>query len=291
MIRPLALLLLATPAAADLAPPGGEAVLRETEPLGSHRVATGPFDPDPRAATVEGAVARTTWLVPGASSSLALLVPLREALEADGYEVVFQCETDRCGGFDFRFGIDVTPAPQMFVNIADFRYLSARRGDDWVTVLTSVAGRAGHVQTTVVGEAGAPAPVVSTRAVPLGEVGRSLDATGRAVLADVTFGTGSTDLPGDYASLAELADYMAADPDVTVALVGHTDAEGGTEGNLALSKRRAEAARRLLVERHGIAAGRLESHGVGYFSPLARNDSPESRAANRRVEAVITSTD
>ncbi|MBM2575167.1 OmpA family protein [Jannaschia sp. Os4] len=287
----LVLLLLAPPAAADLAPPGGEAVVRDARPLSSHEVATAPFRPDPVTVTAEGAVTRTTWQVPGATTSLALLAPLREALEADGYEIVFQCETDRCGGFDFRFGIDVTPAPGMFVNIADFRYLAARKGEEWVTLLASVAGRMGHVQTTRVGDPGAPAPVVSTRDVALGGVGRSLQATGRAVLADVTFGTGSTELPGDYASLAELADYMAADPAVTVALVGHTDAEGGPEGNLAISKRRAEAARRLLIERHGVAADRVEAYGVGYFAPLARNDSAEARAANRRVEAVVTSVE
>jgi OOP family OmpA-OmpF porin len=111
------------------------------------------------------------------------------------------------------------------------------------------------------------------------------------VLDDLAFETGSVTLEGEYASLRALSDFLSASPGTTIALVGHTDAEGGAEGNIALSRRRAEAARKLLIERHGADPARIETHGVGFFAPLGPNDTEAGRAANRRVEAVITSTE
>lgn len=297
-------LLLCLPARAfEPRLPGATEVLRTSEGFGAHAVATGPARPDPPLEEAEGAVARTVWSAEGATTA-ALLSALRAQLDAEGYEMAFGCAARACGGFDFRFAIDVTPPPAMFVDLADFRYLSARRGEAWVTALASRAGDVAQVQVTAVLPSGAetgtdaeePAPVLSTRslpampAAPAGPVTARLAATGRAVLSDLAFATGSSELAGDHASLAELAAALDADPSLTVALVGHTDAEGGTEGNLAISRRRAEAARRLLVERHGVAPGRVEARGIGYFAPLARNDTAQGRAANRRVEAVVTST-
>jgi outer membrane protein OmpA-like peptidoglycan-associated protein len=69
-------------------------------------------------------------------------------------------------------------------------------------------------------------------------------------------------------------------------VVGHTDNQGTLAYNLDLSKRRAAAVVKALVRQHGIAAGRLEGHGVGFLAPVAPNDSEPNRAKNRRVELV-----
>ena len=287
--------LLAVPAHA-FAPalPGAEEVLRAVEPVATHRVALAAFRPDPVVRTVEGALARTVWTVPGDAASAALMRLIRDQAEAAGYETVFACETRGCGGFDFRFGIDVAAPPAMFVDLADFRYLAARRGDDWVTALVSRTGAAGQVQVTTVttGVAGgeAPAATLSTRAAPVGPVAEALAAEGRAVLADVTFASGSAVLEGGGGSLPTLAAWLAARPGATLALVGHTDAVGGAEGNIAISRRRAEAVRAALIDL-GADPARLEARGVGYFAPLAANDTSEGRARNRRVEAVVTSVE
>ncbi|MGB3555714.1 MAG: OmpA family protein [Jannaschia sp.] len=298
-----ACLLAAAPGgAADLALPYPAVPTSAEElPLSSHRVATGPWDDAVPFRVVEGAVTRRTWRLdaPGATP-LQILDPLREQLLADGYEVAFACETRGCGGFDFRFGIDVTPAPAMFVNLTAYRYLAARRGDAWTTLLVSMSGDAGYVQETRIvplGTAAAPTPgpVASGEpapAIPTSEIGTALATLGHVVLSDLIFATGSSDLTApDYPSLAALAGYMADNPSVTVALVGHTDAQGGAEGNLAISRRRADSARALLTGRYGVEAGRVESRGVGYFAPVAGNDTDAGREANRRVEAVVTSTD
>jgi outer membrane protein OmpA-like peptidoglycan-associated protein len=86
--------------------------------------------------------------------------------------------------------------------------------------------------------------------------------------------------------LKELGDTLARHADWTISIGGHTDDVGDDAYNLRLSERRAAAVVRALVERHGIAPGRLQSAGFGESSPIEPNDTAEGRAVNRRVELV-----
>lgn len=316
MIRTIALTLAAATGAqaAPLAPPpDATPTLSEETPLDGVRVATGPFSDTLPSVMAEGAVTRRVWQLPDPGSSLAITRPLREALVAEGWKVVFECAARDCGGFGFRFEIDVAPAPDMFVDLADYRYLSARRGEAWTILIASRSGARGYLQATeVTPVAGAPAAPDPEGEAPPREAGLpettaprpdpvmrpdpsdlavSLRRTGRAVLSGLDFATGSTALDGgDYPSLAALAAYLEAEPDVNVALVGHTDAVGSAEGNMAISRARAQSARDLLIRRYGTAPGRVAARGVGPYAPLADNATEEGRRANRRVEAVVTST-
>ena len=59
---------------------------------------------------IEGRVDRQTWrIASGPVTTLQVLTPLREQIEKDGFSVVLDCETQSCGGFDFRFGVEVVP--------------------------------------------------------------------------------------------------------------------------------------------------------------------------------------
>jgi len=71
-----------------------------------------------------------------------------------------------------------------------------------------------------------------------------------------------------------------------ILLIGHTDAIGTDAYNLGLSRRRAEAVRRLLLAR-GIDPRRIRIEAAGSHRPRASNAHPAGRAANRRVEVVI----
>ena len=53
----------------------------------------------------------------------------------------------------------------------------------------------------------------------------------------------------------------------------------------AIKKKRAEAVKAWLVK-NGVAADRLTAEGFGDKKPVAKNDSEEGRAKNRRVELV-----
>jgi len=84
--------------------------------------------------------------------------------------------------------------------------------------------------------------------------------------------------------LQEIAGILRKNPDWTLAIVGHTDNVGRDAANLDLSRRRAQSVKAALVERYAIDGGRLTTGGFGASQPQAKNDTPEGRARNRRVE-------
>jgi outer membrane protein OmpA-like peptidoglycan-associated protein len=99
------------------------------------------------------------------------------------------------------------------------------------------------------------------------------------------FGTAAIDPISDRA-LAELAQGLAGHPDWKVTVEGHTDSVGTDAANQALSKRRADAVRGRLAERHGVDTRTWGVVGYGATRPRESNATIEGRARNRRVELV-----
>lgn len=273
-------------------------------------IATGPWS-EGTIATVptEGTVSQNAWKIGvDGLTTLQVLQPIRDQLIADGYTPLYSCEDDACGGFDFRFALDILPPPQMQVNLGDFRYWAGVKdhdaGADHIVLVVSQIAQAAYVQIDRV-STGGELGRVSTRGTPAASapataptpqstlgIAASLRSIGRAVLDDLSFAPGSSDLSdGSYASLATLAGILKADPALRVALVGHTDSAGSLEGNIGLSKRRARAVRQRLIQSHGIPAAQLGAEGMGYLSPVANNQTEAGREANRRVEVIVTSTE
>lgn len=87
-------------------------------------------------------------------------------------------------------------------------------------------------------------------------------------------------------SLTELAKVLLKKLEWRLQISGHTDNVGAAQGNLILSKKRAEAVRDFLVEK-GIETDRLSVLFFGEKEPIASNDTPEGRQQNRRVEMTI----
>lgn len=249
----------------------------------------------------EGDIARATWRLDATGmTALQVLRPLRDQLEAAGFRIVLDCISSVCGGFDFRFATEVLPAPNMFVNINAFQFITALRGaadapTEVVTVLASTTAASAYIQIIQAGGAkkkvvatGEP-PVPHVKVVP-GNLAEALIGQGHAVLDGLDFETGTSDLgQGKFPSLEQLATIMAARPTLRIALVGHTDTVGGLNTNIALSRRRAQSVRQRLISEHGIAGGRMEADGMGYLSPVASNLDEVGREANRRVEVVLLS--
>lgn len=153
MIRILAACaaLAALPAAAqDLDPPPGAVVTHASDSaLDSYALPLAPHDGSGvPARRLEGRIERRSWRLSGSpATSLQLLAPLRAQVQAQGYDIVFECADRDCGGFDFRFATEVIAAPDMHVNLRDFRFLSATRGADAaVSVLVSVTVTAAYIQ-------------------------------------------------------------------------------------------------------------------------------------------------
>ena len=106
--------------------------------------------------------------------------------------------------------------------------------------------------------------------------------------ADVLFDFDKADIRADAArALAQVATLIRAYPSGSATLEGHTDSKGDDAYNQGLSKRRAEAVERWLVEKEGIEAARLTPRGYGESRSVASNDDEAGRQRNRRVEVVI----
>lgn len=285
------------------------------EPLASYALPIGPWqDGQVSSRILEGPLEQTAWRIaaPG-MTTLQILSPLRDQLARAGFRTLWECETDACGGFDFRFAIDVMPEPDMHVDLGDFRFLSAERigvdGPEAVSLLVSRSVETGFVQMVSIGAAlPATPPLVPAHqptpaavaadvqqsadpVLPPSGLATALQANGSAVLEDLVFRSGSADLgPGPFETLAALADFLKQDPARSVALVGHTDASGGLAGNTALSRARAASVRERLIAEYAVPAAQIAAEGVGYLAPRATNQTEEGRARNRRVEVIVTST-
>ena len=100
----------------------------------------------------------------------------------------------------------------------------------------------------------------------------------------IEFESGSATLaPQGRAILDEMAAAMRRIGTARVQIVGHTDAVGRRDSNVALSLARAGAVRAYL-EQQGITAGNLSVQGLGPDQPVADNATPAGRARNRRIE-------
>lgn len=256
----------------------------------------------------KGQVEMQAWAVaPDQLSTLRILAPLREQLVDAGFEILLDCKDTDCGGFDFRYALDLLPEPEMHVDLGDFRYLTAQKlASDGIPeiigLMVSRSAKSGFIQISHIGPTSEqPATIVaSSKSSAIGvfdmpstglAIGEYLETLGRAPLDDLAFDPGLATLAGsDFTSLAELAGYLNDHPDISVALVGHTDSKGSLAANIALSRRRATSVVERLVANFGISPERLAAEGVGYLSPRASNITDEGRAKNRRVEVIITST-
>ncbi len=76
-------------------------------------------------------------------------------------------------------------------------------------------------------------------------------------------------------------------PEAAVKIVGHTDAIGEFDRNIAVSKKRAEAVYELLLAGAPAAKNRTSFEGKGPVDALFDNGLPEGRALNRTVTVVL----
>lgn len=85
--------------------------------------------------------------------------------------------------------------------------------------------------------------------------------------------------------LADKAEILRSYPDVRLRIEGHADERGTVEYNLALGERRADAARRYLVDL-GIDPDRLTTVSYGEERPLVPESNEAAWAENRRDEFI-----
>lgn len=160
---------------------------------------------------------------------------------------------------------------------------------DEAAILSIIDGAGGAFNGETSADITVDAPPVEEEIVDLQG---AFDELAVEIRENVTFATGS-DVLNDTAieTLDKVVDLMTTYTQPVVEISGHTDNIGDDAANLALSDARAAAVRQYLIDA-GIDADRIESIGRGETEPLPNNnnDTPEDRAANRRVELLALET-
>ena len=106
------------------------------------------------------------------------------------------------------------------------------------------------------------------------------------ILSDVLFAFDKADLkPAARAMVRNIAE-VAISTERNLSIEGHTDSVGSVMYNQELSMKRSQNVANAL-KADGVPQNRITVRGYGKGNPIVDNDSPESRALNRRVEVVI----
>ncbi|MDD5309934.1 MAG: OmpA family protein [Deltaproteobacteria bacterium] len=109
------------------------------------------------------------------------------------------------------------------------------------------------------------------------------------ITENILFATDSDQIVGQrsFEILDSVHGVLTSNVSMHIRIEGNTDNRGGKQHNKDLSERRAKSVMRYLVGK-GIDPDRLEAVGHGQDKPIVTNDTDEGRAANRRVDFVIT---
>lgn len=94
-------------------------------------------------------------------------------------------------------------------------------------------------------------------------------------------------------AMNKLSKVLAQQEGLEITVEGHTDnvpyvGLGFVKDNWDLSVLRATAIVRILTKNKGLSSKIVTAAGKGPFRPLLKNNTPENRAANRRIEIILS---
>lgn len=166
--------------------------------------------------------------------------------------------------------------------------VSAADKDVYVVLAAGQGSRGSREQTRTFFE------LVTLKAEPMemgmvtaADIETGLRTYGRIAVYNIFFDTGKSDVRAESAdALKVIAEYLNANKNQNVLVVGHTDNTGDFDMNIKLSKDRANAVAAKLISEHGVNPEQLKPFGAGPVSPVASNTAEQGRAKNRRVEIV-----
>lgn len=118
-------------------------------------------------------------------------------------------------------------------------------------------------------------------------VRKAIEAARSALLETIYYDYDSDELRSDArATLDAKLRVLNANPALRIRIEGHCDERGTDQYNLALGRRRADQAKRYLMDR-GIDASRIETISYGNERPVVQGGTEEAWAQNRRGEFQI----
>ena len=268
---------------------GSDITYYQAENYGSTVFATGTVkgaDAESTSKTVEGQIVRIMYKVPEGSSPLEVFRNFEGRIKEAGYELEFSGEQDAYT-MNYKHPSEVLAPLQMASGGSTMHYAfgTARDGDTEKYIgLLVVSIRPKGVGVQIIT---AETKAMENRMVDAAAMQEAIAESGHIALYGIYFDTDSDVIKAEsQPTVTEIARFLNENSSVNVIVVGHTDNQGSLPYNLDLSKRRAASVVRALTSEHGVAAGRLDSAGVGYLAPVASNDKEAGRALNRRVELV-----
>ena len=119
--------------------------------------------------------------------------------------------------------------------------------------------------------------------------GAKVDTVGCMTLVNlnINFDHDSSVIKDSYNTrINEFANVMKSNPKLKANIEAHTDSDGTDAYNQKLSEKRAVSTVNAL-KALGVDAARIKAVGYGESKPVATNKTPEGKAQNRRVEAVM----
>lgn len=243
------------------------------------RTAKGEFEGE----TLEGKVTRIVYQNPAERSTLEIFRNYQQALGKAGVTTLYTCAVDECGPAYARSAWSRHNG-LFAASDGDPRYLAGKLATDRGTAYIALMVGKARTQLDVIEIKGMQGGLVVVNAAALAE---GIDRDGKVSVYGIYFDTDKAVIkPESKPAIDEIARLLQQRPQLKIYVVGHTDMTGSLEHNRTLSEARANSVVAMLVESHGIAAARLEGHGVGPLAPVAPNANESGRARNRRVELV-----
>ena len=234
---------------------------------------------------------RTTtkvFQIDGTSLTLdQMLQPIITHLNDKQFSIELYCNTNVCGGFNFRKKLTISNPPYMLVNVANYSVVTAVKNRSAISLVASKLGNTIYLQILSIGATNNDL-IVQDQEPLKDNYSSKLKEDGAIVLDDLIYRSGSADLgPGPFESLSALANFLKGTPSSSIILVGHSDAIGELRKNIELSRNRAQAVVDRLIKDYGIDQSRISAQGIGFLSPKTNNSTEKSRKKNRRVEAIL----
>ncbi|WMS87235.1 OmpA family protein [Pleionea litopenaei] len=213
----------------------------------------------------------------------------QRAFNSDEFEVIFQCERGQCGRYIEHYlesdqvfkGVrtEIMRETPLFVARHRSKYgstlvlVSFYDWSDYVSIYQAVIKESILDDTKV--------------AINSDYIADQIMANGKVALYGIHFEHDSdTITPESQAPLSAIADFLEKNTNLSLYVVGHTDASGTEAYNQALSLKRATAITEKLVKEFGVKRSRLTPKGVGNLVPVASNKQNDGKRLNRRVELV-----
>ncbi len=246
--------------------------------------------------SLEGKLTRISYRAPEGRSILEVFRNYENALKEAGFEELFACDREDCGGRNFNHTLWSGDLYSLFGDYhAEQRYLAGKvkrpEGDVYVGLyaVENKAGGGPNKDRTMVQLDVIEVQPMEEKMVVLdaGTLDTGLSSEGRIAVYGILFDFDEADIrPESKPQLEEIARLLNDCSDLNVLIVGHTDNKGALDYNQSLSARRAQSVVDALSGSYGIDAARMTPVGVGMAAPVATNRTEDGRAANRRVELV-----